>query len=117
MNELSKFVSDYMERHNLSQRGFAEAINVSNSTIGRMVHRGIAGEETLKKLAVYCRHDLSDLYRMAGFLPDEEEPEVVIERQLVAILTDLSEEDQDEILEIVRAIADVKRRRLRRREE
>jgi transcriptional regulator with XRE-family HTH domain len=110
MNELTEFITAYLEEHNISQRQLSFAIGVSNATINRVLQTGGASDDTLKKLAAYCRHDLSDLYRMAGKLPPEDSAEQRIGRRVVAEFEGLSEEDQEELLIYLRALAEAKRK-------
>ncbi|MBN1121927.1 MAG: helix-turn-helix domain-containing protein [Anaerolineae bacterium] len=117
MNELTQFVSAYLDEHNISQRQLSLAIGVSNATINRVLQTGAASADTLEKLAAYCRHDLTDLYRMAGRLPEEESAELRIGRQVAADLDGLPEEDQEELLIYLRAMADAKRKLNRQRED
>lgn len=90
-----------MDERHWSQRALATKADLAASTINRLLRGHPADPETLEKLAKLLNEPLDHLYRLAGILPEQDRHQEIV-RVIEHLVTRLPENDQQEILEIIR---------------
>ena len=99
---LARYIRTLMADHGFrSERAFALHTGVSPRTLGRILDGTKVDPESLLRIAQALNLPVENLYRLAGYLPPEEDRSRLL-REVEYLLRDLSEADQRRILEQVR---------------
>jgi len=99
--ELRDLIQKEMNQRNLSIRGFAKLVGVSHPTIVTVLNGEEPSYDLCKKLAPVLHIPLESLLRIAGLLPPAP-PDTEYEEQILYLLRQLSPQEQEEILELLR---------------
>jgi len=99
---LARYIRTLMADHGFpSERAFALHTGVSPRTLGRILDGTKVDPESLLRIAQALNLPVENLYRLAGYLPPEEDRSRLL-REIEYLLRDLPEADQRRILEQVR---------------
>lgn len=101
-NALADYLRSTMEElHYTSERSFANYLNVSYSTVNRILKGEKADPIILERIAEALHVPVENLYRLSGYLPAEDMKTQVL-REIEHLLKEMPEADQRRILELVR---------------
>lgn len=99
---LASYLRQQMEElHFHSERSFALFLGVSYTTVNRILRGVMVETESLQRIAAALHVPVETLYRLAGYLPPEEQQTQLL-REIEHLLRELPEADQRRILDLVR---------------
>lgn len=101
---LGTYIQSIMKERNISGRALSMYADVSQGALNNVLHdKADPDPKTLIKIADYLNIPVEELYRLAGYLPDEDSDlKDQLVREIEYLMKKLPDESRQRILEIVR---------------
>jgi transcriptional regulator with XRE-family HTH domain len=95
---LSDYLESTLKELNLSRRGFADLLEVSHTTINRILDGSNPEPDILNRIADYLGEPRVKLYRLAGYIPEVSDTTDEDIEQALTIFAKLSPESRKRML-------------------